>query len=222
MWIKICANTNADDTLLAAKLGANAVGFVFAASPRQVTPAQARAIGSELPPTIERIGVFQTSEPDQIIQAVHDADLTGAQLHGIVDLNLIRRLRQAFASRITLIQTLHWDMEPAIATPWASIRDQLRQIRQEPAIDRILIDSRIGSLTGGTGVPFDWAAANAALKEELGAVKLIVAGGLRPENVARAIESLHPWGVDVASGVEISAGQKDPKKLEAFIKKASS
>jgi phosphoribosylanthranilate isomerase len=94
----------------------------------------------------------------------------------------------------------------------------LRAIAAEKAIDRVLVDTKTAEASGGTGVPFDWKAAKGALAESK--VKLIVAGGLMPENVAEAIATLRPWGVDVASGVEAKPGQKDPQKLRQFIRNA--
>lgn len=220
MWIKICANTNLDDARLAADLGAQAVGFVFAPSPRQVTPAQAAAITRHLP-GVERIGVFVTQSAEEIAQAVQEAGLTGVQLHSRLNRDLVRRLRAIFAGRITLTQVVHWDATPDAPPPGAFLREQLLAIRDEPGIERVLIDSQLGAATGGTGMNFDWNAAADILKTELGDLKLIIAGGLRPANIAEAIQRLQPWGVDVASGVEASPGKKDPEKLEAFITKAS-
>ncbi len=220
MWVKICANTSFDDALLAAKSGASAIGFVFAPSPRQVTPSQARTFSQGLPEEIERIGVFQTQNAQEVILAVETASLTGVQLHGNLDLQLIQTLQRRFADRISLIQTLHWSDRSGALSPFESLREQLGLVRRERSISRVLIDSQVGSVRGGSGVPFDWSSA-AALREELGDVKLIIAGGLRPENVQDAIRILSPWGVDVASGVELSPGRKDPEKVTAFIKKAS-
>jgi len=221
MWIKICANTNLEDARLAADLGAHAVGFVFAPSVRRVTPAQAGAITRQLPQAVERIGVFDTQNAGEIARAVDEGGLTGAQLHSSLNLDLIRRLQNASARRITLIQAIHWNTTSNAESPGESLRSQLRAIHKETGIERVLIDSQVGSATGGTGITFDWKAAAAILKAELGDLKLIVAGGLRSENVADMIQRLKPWGVDVATGVEVSPGNKDPQKLEAFISKAS-
>ncbi len=221
MWIKICANTNVEDALLAAKLGADALGFVFASSSRRVTPEQAGSITEQLPTDVERIGVFDTHDAEEIVRTAEQARLTGVQLHGGFDSGLIRRLADAFGSSIQITQTLHWDTAGAAPTTADALRVALRELRQEQAVERVLIDSRVGSATGGTGVPFDWKRAAQVLREELGSLRLIVAGGLNPENVAEAIRSLEPWGVDVASGVERAPGKKDPKKLEAFFTKAS-
>ena len=222
MWIKICANTNLEDALLATELGANALGFVFAPSPRRVTPEQAAAITEQLPEAVERIGVFGAHTIEEIADTVERAHLTGAQLHGTFHIDVVRRLRDRLGDTVALTQTLHWDLTPEAPSPAESLTRQLQDTRREPALERVLVDSRVGNLGGGTGVAFDWIAAARIFAAELGDRKLIVAGGLNPENVGEAIRSLAPWGVDVASGVEARPGKKDPKKLEAFLRKASS
>ena len=221
MWIKVCANTSLEDALLAAGLGADAVGFVFAQSSRRLTPAQAAAITPHLPDAVERIGVFDTQDASEIVATVAHARLTGVQLHGSLDLRLVRYLHQALGKGITLIQTLHWNITPGAPSSAEAVSEQLRSIRQQTSIERIMVDSRVGGASGGTGIPFNWNDAAEVLSAELGDLHLIVAGGLRPENVQHAIHSLSPWGVDVATGVEASPGKKDPEKLKAFLRKAS-
>ena len=221
MWIKVCANTNLSDALLAADLGAHALGFVFAKSSRQVTPAAVAAITPHLPASVERIGVFDTIDPTQILDTVKEAGLTGIQLHGALDEDLLRHLHGALGSGTTLIQVLHWDASPAAPSPLDTLRRQLRTLDRHPSVQRILIDSRAGAASGGTGVAFDWEAAADLFRTGLGHRRLIVAGGLHSGNVSEAIARLAPWGVDVATGVEASPGRKDPQKLEAFLRKAS-
>jgi phosphoribosylanthranilate isomerase len=222
MWIKICANTNLEDAQLAAQLGADAVGFVFAPSKRQVTPEQVAKITPHLPLHVERIGVFPALPAEAIAQQAHQAGLTAVQLHGGVNLALLQRLHQLFDRKVKIIQTVHWQIDaerPSIATV-DTIGQQLKEIAQQDIAHRVLIDSKIGNATGGTGTPFDWSAARAVLTSAGERINLIVAGGLRPDNVAKAIQGLAPWGVDVASGVEASPGRKSPEKLAAFIKAA--
>jgi len=220
MWIKVCANTNLEDARLAADLGARALGFVFAKSSRQVTPATVAAITAQLPDHVERVGVFAISDAEQILRTVDQAGLTGVQLHGALSLELIQQLHRA-RPNLTLIQTLHWDTTPGAPSPINTLREQLHLLENRPSVQRILIDSRIGNASGGTGITFDWNAASELFRSELGNRQLIAAGGLRPENVSEAILRLAPWGVDVATGVERSPGKKDPEKLKAFLRKAS-
>jgi len=219
MWIKICANTNLADAQLADALGADALGFVFAPSKRRVTAQQVAAIVPHLPTSIETIAVVQSRDADEIIDLIRTTGLTGVQLHGGLDLPLARTLHEAFAGRIALIQTLHWHVGED-AQSAADLEAQLQAIAAEPALTRVLIDAKVGHALGGTGHTFDWAAAKRALASASGKLDLIVAGGLRPENVAEAIQTLAPWGVDVASGVESEPGRKDPGKLKQFLENA--
>ena len=214
MWVKICANTNLEDAMASAELGADAVGFVFAPSRRQVTAAQVAEITAQLPGHIERIGVFAGFTVPQIVGAVDAAGLTGVQLHAGVGSDAMGELAEALPKGFAIIQTVHWRLDENEASA-ERVRGQLAVA----AAERVLVDARVGSASGGLGVSFDWAAARPVLTSQP-RLKLIVAGGLRPDNVADAIRELRPWGVDVASGVEASPGRKDHGKLRAFIKNA--
>jgi len=220
-WIKVCCNTTLEDALLAAELGADALGFVFAPSKRKVTPEQVGAITARLPAAIERVGVFQSVDPEtdaaEIAAAAATAGLTGAQLHGRFG-DALPGLLRALAPDLQLIQTLHWDLD----RPEAAIRiaAQLEGIAAVGEVTRVLIDSKVGAATGGTGVAFDWFAARDVFAGAPAGLKLIVAGGLNPGNVARAVAQVGPWGVDVCSGVEASPGRKDPALMEKFIANA--
>jgi phosphoribosylanthranilate isomerase len=220
MWVKICGNTNLEDAALAAELGADAVGFVFAASKRQVTAAQVAAITARLPAAVERIGVFDSQDAVQIAATARDAGLTAVQLHGGFDEALLRRLAERFARNapsIRIIQTLHWSVDGQTESSAELLAVQMERVAGMGAADRVLIDSRLGAASGGTGVAFDWAAARRLFAAAPSGVRLIVAGGLTPENVAEAIGELAPWGVAVSSGVEVSVGRKDPDRLARFI-----
>jgi phosphoribosylanthranilate isomerase len=216
MWIKICANTNLDDADLAVQLGADALGFVFAPSTRQVTALQVAAIASRLPDAIEKIGVFGTSDVDEIAEAIHVAGLTGAQLHREFSPFLV----DALAARLPglrIIQTSHFNVGPGAEA--GSAGASFSTLREAQNVAAVLIDSRTATASGGTGQTFDWAAARQSLAD-LAPKPLIVAGGLNAGNVQEAIAVLQPWGVDVASGVEAEPGRKDPQKLADFIRKA--
>ena len=221
MWIKICANTSLEDALLAAQLGADAVGFVFAPSVRRVTPAQVARITPQLPAAVERIGVFPVLEAEAIVRTADAAHLDAVQLHGGVDLSLLRRLRLLLPASVRIIQAVSWAVDPRDQTQSAEeVARQLRTLAASGLVSSVLVDSRLGAASGGTGVIFDWAAARAVLSDAGKGLDLIVAGGLTPENVSGAISELHPWGVDVASGVESSPGRKSPEKLAAFLRSA--
>ena len=219
IWVKVCCNTTLEDATLAASLGADALGFVFAPSKRHVTPAQVATITAHLPANIERVGVFHSANPEYIAHTAATAGLTTAQLHGALSEDLPEALRE-LAPSLRLIQTLHWDLaQPDTA---ASLAAQLTRIAALGAVDRVLIDSKLGATIGGTGIPFDWASARDLFASAPGSLQLIVAGGLSPLNVARAVAQLAPWGVDVCSGVEKSPTRKDYEAMKNFIQAAKS
>ena len=220
MWVKICANTTLEDAARAAELGADAVGFVFANSKRQVTPKQAAQITAALPQTVERIGVFDSHNADEIAAAASLAGLSGVQLHGRYDKGLICRLGQLLRNDISVIQTVHWNVTAESPVAADHVFAELKRIGELGIIRRVLVDSKVNGATGGTGVRFDWTKAQRQFAEARDRLQLILAGGLNPENVAEAINQLHPWGVDVASGVEAEVGRKDPERLARFIQRA--
>jgi phosphoribosylanthranilate isomerase len=215
MWVKICANTCPEDALQAAELGADAVGFVFAPSKRQVHAAQVRAITEQMPAGVELVGVFTAGNVDEIASAVRDAGLTVVQLHGGVDLDTIRGLRATLGATVAMIHTVHW----TLGEDEASERDVRAQLASLQAGDRVLVDAKAGAASGGLGVSFDWERA-ATVLGEFPELRVIVAGGLKPENVAAAVRVLQPYGVDVASGVELLPGKKDGRKVGEFITNA--
>lgn len=193
MFVKICGTTSEDDALLAVAMGADAIGFIFAPSPRQIAPQVAADIAKRLPPEILTVGVFRDEAPQRVVDIVQAAGLRGAQLHGREasdDAQWIRRripwVMQAFAAG---------DARVAGAAAWGA--------------DAILLDAP----SPGSGQVFDWAFASEVPTSQ----RLVVAGGLTPDNVAAAIATTRPWGVDVVSGVERSPGHKDPVKLRAFV-----
>jgi phosphoribosylanthranilate isomerase len=211
LWIKICANTSLADAKLAADAGADAVGFVFAPSPRRVTPEQVAAITPHLPAGIEKIGVFVDADFDTIAAAVEQCGLTGVQLHSDGRGSVPAQLRNRFGANLRILRVIHFGEDAAV---------QLRAASSDPVLDGVLVDSRTATAVGGTGVVFDWQAARATIFTGDSALKLIAAGGLNPANVADAIGTLNPWGVDVASGVESSPGKKDPVKVREFVANA--
>jgi phosphoribosylanthranilate isomerase len=209
LWIKICANTSLADAQLAADAGADAVGFVFAPSPRRVTPDQAAAIIPHLPSTLEKFGVFVDAGLDEIGSTVEAAGLTGVQLHFDAPLELPAQLRIQFGRNLRILRVVHFDAA-------------IQALPDDPEIDALMVDSRTAGAVGGTGTTFDWNLAAATFFRNAPALDrgIVVAGGLTPENVAEAIATLHPWGVDVVSGVESAPGRKDPAKVRAFIANA--
>ena len=215
MWVKICANTNEADALRAAELGADALGFVFAPSKRQVAAVEVREMSRHLPAHVERVGVFTSSDVDAIASAVEEAELTGVQMHGGLDLETAAVLRDRLHTE--LIHVVHWEVDRLDAR--RRVRAQLAALASSGFDERVLLDAKVLGASGGLGVGFDWESARAVL-EEFPRLRVIVAGGLRPENVQKAVRVLRPYGVDVASGVEALPGRKDDSKLRSFIEKA--
>jgi phosphoribosylanthranilate isomerase len=214
VWVKICANTTLDDALLAAEAGADAVGFVFAPSKRQVTVEQVAAIVPGLPADLEKIGVFVDAGIEEIVAAVERCGLSGVQLHFDASTELTAELRRRLGNDKKILRVVYFGSGPLEEAAPSRLTD--------PGVDAVLVDSRSSKGAGGTGETFDWIAASRTLFREATerGVKLLVAGGLGPENVAEAIRVLNPWGVDVASGVEAAPGRKDPAKVRAFVANA--
>jgi phosphoribosylanthranilate isomerase len=198
MFVKICGITNEEDALLATALDADALGFVFAVSRRQVTTDTARDIVKRLPREIHTIGVFRNERPERVVEIVNRAGLHGVQLHGNEPLSEVRWIRE----RVRFVIQAFAAGDPA-----------LKAAANSPA-DIILVDSP----SPGSGKVFDWRLAEGAP----GGVRVLLAGGLTPDNVGEAIKLVRPWGVDVSSGVEERAGRKDPRKLRLFIEAARS
>ena len=221
MWVKICGNTNLTDAQHAANSGASALGFIFAPSPRRVTAEQVRTISARLPLNVERYGVFGNAAWEEIVTTVAEAGLTGVQLHGNNDPELAQRLRTHFAaqaapSRLGIVTVLHFRGD----RKQQELEQQFDVLSRDPATDAVLIDSHSPRSIGGTGVRYDWEAARQSFFQRAPHLRLIAAGGLDPDNVAEAIQTLAPWGVDVATGVEAAPGRKDRARVSAFIQNA--
>jgi phosphoribosylanthranilate isomerase len=212
LWVKICGTTSLEDAQLAVNAGADAVGFVFAPSQRRVTAAEVAAITPRLPATVEKIGVFVEMSLDEICSTVQLCGLTGVQLHSEAVASLPMRLRERLGPEIRILRVVHFEdgAEDQIA-------EQMARYMRNPNVDAVLVDSRTPTAIGGTGVTFDWAEARKTVFSEPGRLKLIAAGGLSPMNVAEAVTTLQPWGVDAVSGVEAAPGRKDTVKVRAFV-----
>ena len=196
VFVKICGITNEDDALLAVAMGADAVGFVFAPSPRQVAPQVVYDITRRLPPEILTVGVFRDEHPDRVFDIVARSGVKAAQLHGH---ETARHVQQ-------LADNVRWIIKSVVAgSPEAARADQF-------GTDLVLVDAP----EPGSGRIFDWRQVDSIPA----GLRLILAGGLTPENVGAAVEFVEPWGVDVSSGVESSPGRKDALKLRRFVANA--
>jgi phosphoribosylanthranilate isomerase len=216
VWIKICGNTSLEDARLAVEAGADAVGFVFAPSPRRVTASEAAAIAQHLPATVEKIGVFVDAPLEEIYSTVRECGLTGVQLHSEAGPELPAKLRKLLGPGLRILRVVHFD-----AGAGRLMKKQIAEHARNPAVDAVLVDSRTATAVGGTGAAFDWQLARKTLFQNAKARKRrIAAGGLNPANVAEAIAALRPWGVDVASGVEATPGKKDADKVWEFVARA--
>lgn len=194
---KICGITREQDALLAARLGADAIGLVFFSdSPRHVSIARAAEIVAALPPFVTTVGLFVDPDEDEVRDVLAAVPLDMLQFHGTESAADCERYGR----------------------PW------LKAIRMRDGIDLhacerdyrgargLLLDTFHPAVAGGSGEVFDWAKVPAGLK-----TPIILAGGLGPDNVQAAIRQLRPWAVDVSSGVESGKGIKDPDKLRAFM-----
>lgn len=199
--VKICGITNIEDALHAADCGADALGFVFyKKSPRCLTPEAARSIIVGLPPFVTAVGLFVNEAPERIEQIAGFCGLDAIQLHGDEGPGDCE-----FAPR-RVIKALR-------------VKDAASLARHETyAVSALLLDAWVAGVYGGTGESFNWdLAAEIAWQRPV-----VLAGGLTPENVAEAVRTVRPYGVDVSSGVETAPGRKDPAKVEAFIRNAKS
>jgi phosphoribosylanthranilate isomerase len=198
VFVKICGVTNEEDALMVAALGADAVGFVFAPSRRQVTVGTVRDIVRRLPPEIVTVGVFRDQSPKLVIDTVLEAGLRAAQLHGHetpADAAEIRPYCQA------------------LIVAMAAGDPALEHIGDYGA-DALLLDNA----SPGSGRVFDWARVEGAPAHG----RVILAGGLTADNVADAIRTVHPWGVDTSTGVQVEGDplRKDARRVRAFIQAA--
>jgi phosphoribosylanthranilate isomerase len=197
VFVKICGITNEDDGLLAVALGADAVGFIFAPSPRQIAVDRARDIAQRLPREVMTVGVFRDELPSRVVDIVQRAGLNAAQLHGHESTEDSRWVGERVGTVIKAFPAGH---------------PGLQRVGDYGA-DIIMIDGG----TPGSGQVFDWSLAEDAPRA---GHRVVLAGGLDPGNVTEAIDLVRPWGVDVCSGVEAEPGHKDPVKLRAFLQAA--
>jgi phosphoribosylanthranilate isomerase len=201
--VKICGITNAEDATVAVEAGADALGFVFyRKSPRYIDPTLARQIVMGLPPLVIPVGVFVDEEQQIVRNIMDDCGLAVAQLHGHESAIYCKELGR---------------------TVWKALRVKdrstflaLAEFRGRAGVRGFVLDAYSDQAYGGTGQVIDWQLAAEVAK----AANILLAGGLTPDNVGKAIEGVRPYGVDVSSGVESAPGKKDHEKVRAFIRAA--
>ena len=196
--VKVCGVTRAEDAVLAAELGAAAIGLVFwPRSPRCVELAEARRIRAMLPAHVSTIGVFVNQPLDAVRRTADDVGLSAVQLHGDEPIDYIEGL-----------------MHPVIKAVPVDTGFAPESLDRFPRAVTVLLDAHDPIRRGGTGRPIDWSLAAAAAARR----PLFLSGGLGPENIADAIDRVRPYGVDLSSGVEASPGIKDPVRLRALFR----
>lgn len=195
--VKICGIRRTEDALLAAELGAWAVGFIFwPGSPRFIDPYRAKQICAALPPWIVPIGVFVDQPPNYVSDVAHLVKLGAVQLHGNESLEIVERMPHRVIKSVAMTPTFD-----------DSSVDSL------PARVGVLLDAHDPVRHGGTGKTVDWSRAAAVARRR----KVLLAGGLCAENVRAAVDAVRPFGIDVSSGVEISPGVKDHDRMRALF-----
>jgi phosphoribosylanthranilate isomerase len=194
----VCGLHRLEDALLAAELGAVAVGFIFwPGSPRFIDPATARSVAAVLPPDVMRVGVFVDQAPEFVAQVAGTVPLDAVQLHGAETVADYEHLG------VRIIKAI------AVTDPFdAAVIDAV------PEGITVLLDAHDPQRHGGTGRTIDWSVAAAMAARR----PTILSGGLNPDNVAEAVDRVRPYMIDVSSGVEAAPGIKDPAKLRAFFR----
>jgi len=196
--VKICGITNIDDAIMAAELGAHALGFIFAQSPRNINPEKAREIICQLPPFVQTVGVFVNEDEKVIRQIVDLCGLDLVQLHGDESVEVCSRL-----------------MPRVIKVIRVKDRTSLLPIQHyNENVRAILLDTWSAEARGGTGRGFDW---DLAVEAKQFGIPIVLSGGLKPANIKEAIARVKPVAVDVNSGVEARAGKKSLALLEQFF-----
>lgn len=185
--VKICGITYLEDAINAVELGVDALGFVFAPSPREISPEKAKEIIEKLPPWVSAVGIFVDEKPSKVMQIASQCKLDYVQLHGEETPEYCEQLD------IKIIKTIKTDIKRI----------------PEYKVSGILLD-----ISKGTGKVYNW---DLAIEAKKYAKPIILSGGLTPTNVREAIKKVKPYGVDVSTGVELSLGKKDYKKMKEFM-----
>jgi phosphoribosylanthranilate isomerase len=199
--VKVCGITSPDDARVAADAGADAIGLIFAESPRRVSVERAREIAAALPEGVLKVGVFVDAEPGEVLRIAREVGLDYAQLHGDEPPEGVAEIR---GGGVGVMKALRVRNAEALAAV------------ERYEADLFLLDAWSAEARGGTGARFDWELA----KSLRGRDNIVVSGGLGPENVREAIEYFEPYGVDASSSLEERPGKKNGERVRRFVRAA--
>ena len=201
VFTKVCGITNPGDARMAADAGADAIGLIFAESPRTVDVEEARKVSLALPDGVLKVGVFVDAEPEEVLGTAHEVGLDLAQLHGDEAPETVAAIRGAGLPVMKAVRVRNSEVLGAL---------------ERYEADLILLDAWSARARGGTGETFDWSLA----KSVKGRDNIVVSGGLTPENVREAIEFFEPYGVDASSSLEERPGKKSGERVRRFVRAA--
>ncbi|HEX2180727.1 MAG TPA: phosphoribosylanthranilate isomerase [Rubrobacteraceae bacterium] len=201
VFTKVCGITNPGDARVAAEAGADAIGLIFADSPRMVSLEEARKVSIALPGNILKVGVFVDAEPEEVLRTAEVVGLDLVQLHGDETLETVAAIRGGGLPVMKAVRVRNAEAAGAL---------------ERYEADLFLLDSWSERARGGTGETFDWALA----KSVKGRDNIVVSGGLAPDNVREAIEYFEPYGVDASSSLEERPGKKSSEKVRRFVRAA--
>jgi len=213
MYVKICGIRRHEDALIAAELGADAIGLLVGQrhnSPDFISAAVAREISRTLPPSVEAVLVTHITEVDEIERLLRQSGITAVQLHSEITADSVANLRTRFPD-LKVFKSVHVISAESVRYP-----EGFSKVVDGFVLDTINVAT---DQVGGTGNIHDWSISQ-KIVERFPDIPIILAGGLNSENVRSAIESVHPFGVDVNSGTKGSDGFKDARKMREFIREA--
>jgi phosphoribosylanthranilate isomerase len=203
VFVKVCGITSPENARAAARSGADAIGLLFAESPRRIGVGRAREISAALPPGVAKVGVFVDASAGEVIEVAREAGLDYAQLHGEETPRMVAEIREG---GVRVIKALRVRDESSL--------DHVRDY----AADLYLLDSWSKEARGGTGERFQWGLA----EKVRGYDNILISGGITPENVGEALEFFEPYGVDASSSLEQAPGEKDDERVRRFVSAAKS
>ena len=218
--VKICGITNLEDAQAAVELGADALGFVFAESPRRISRERAAEIICSLPPFLTCVGLFVEKLPQIVREIIKECSLNALQFHGRESSDYCRQFRinpvRSNSSRTDAVRGGGGVSNGVKIIKAFRLRDE-HSLKTIPyyQVDAYLLDTYVEGASGGTGQSFNW---DLALRAREFGRPIILAGGLRSDNLVEAIGKVKPYGVDVSTGVEAEPGKKDHKKMKEFIR----